>query len=310
MKVLVTGGAGFIASHVVDAFIQNDLEVVVVDDLSAGSERNINPRAKFYKLDIRDPRLAEVFELERPDYVDHHAAQVSVRLSVERPSHDADINVMGSLNVIDTARKYGVKKVVYVSSGGAVYGEPVYHPCDEKHPVFPICHYGVTKHTPEHYLYLYRQIYGLSYAVLRYANVYGPRQDPLGEAGVIAIFISQMLKNEKVTINGSGDQERDFVHVSDVAAVNLPALTRGDGETYNVGCGVATSVNEIYRRLKDITCCPIEAVHGPPKLGETFKIYLDATKAERELGWRPNIGLEDGLANTVDYFREQGKSRP
>jgi UDP-glucose 4-epimerase len=303
MKILVTGGAGFIGSNVVDAMIDAGLEVVVVDDLSTGREENVNPKAKLYKVDIRGPQLEEVFERERPDYVDHHAAQISVRLSVQEPMKDAQINVLGSLNVIECCRKYNVKNLIYISTGGAVYGEPVYLPCDENHPVVPICHYGATKHTPEHYLHIYRYLYGLNYVVLRYPNVYGPRQDPLGEAGVVAIFIGQMLRGEQVIINGSGEQERDFVYVGDCVRANLLALDRGDGEIYNIGCGQGTSVNEIYARLKKITGYALEAKYGPPKPGETFRIYLDASKAERELGWQPTVSLDEGLRRTVDFFR-------
>lgn len=305
MKILVTGGAGFIGSNVVDAMIEAGFEVVVVDNLSTGHEENVNPRAKLYKVDIRSAELEEVFQQERPDFVDHHAAQISVRISVQKPMEDAQINVLGSLNVIECCQKYGVKNLIYISTGGAVYGEPVYLPCDESHPVNPICHYGATKHAPEHYLYLYRQLYGLNYVVLRYPNVFGPRQDPLGEAGVVAIFIGQMLRGEQVIINGSGEQERDFVYVGDCVRANLLALERGDGEIYNIGCGRGTSVNEIYAKLKEITGYTLDAQHGPPKAGETFKIYLDATKAERELGWKPLVSLDQGMRQTVDFFRDR-----
>lgn len=305
MKILVTGGAGFIGSNVVDAMIEAGFEVVVVDNLSTGHEENVNPRAKLYKVDIRSPELEQVFQQEHPDFVDHHAAQISVRISVQKPMEDAQINVLGSLNVIECCQKYGVKNLIYISTGGAVYGEPIYLPCDESHPVNPICHYGATKHAPEHYLYLYRQLYGLNYVVLRYPNVFGPRQDPLGEAGVVAIFIGQMLRGEQVIINGSGEQERDFVYVGDCVRANLLALERGDGEIYNIGCGRGTSVNEIYAKLKEITGYTLDAQHGPPKAGETFKIYLDATKAERELGWKPLVSLDEGMRQTVDFFRNR-----
>lgn len=305
MKILVTGGAGFIASHVVDAFVGLGHEVVIVDDLSTGREVNLNPAAKFYKVDIRDPRLAEVFEAERPDVVDHHAAQISVRISVQNPMEDALINVVGSLNVIENCKRFDVKKLIYVSTGGAVYGEPVYLPCDEKHPVNPLCQYGATKHTPEHYLYMYRQLYGLNYTVLRYPNVYGPRQDPLGEAGVIAIFTGQMLAGQQAIINGTGEQERDYVYVGDVARANILALGKGDGEIYNVGCGIGTTVNQLFWQLKEITGYELGPQYGPAKAGETFRIYLDATKARRELEWAPTIDLAEGLKRTVDFFRSQ-----
>ncbi|MDO8690820.1 MAG: NAD-dependent epimerase/dehydratase family protein, partial [Dehalococcoidia bacterium] len=216
MKVLVTGGAGFIGSHVVDGLIAQGHRVVVVDNLSTGSRDNLNPQAFFYEVDIRSPQLVEVFAQERPDLVDHHAAQMSVNRSVQNPREDAEINVLGSLNVIECCRNFGVKKVVYISTGGAMYGEPQYLPCDEAHPINPLSPYGVTKHNAEHYLFTYRHLYGLNYTVLRYPNVYGPRQDPLGEAGVVAIFTGKMLEGQQAVINGSGEQERDFVYVADL----------------------------------------------------------------------------------------------
>jgi UDP-glucose 4-epimerase len=308
-KVLVTGGAGFIGSNVVDLLLSHGYDVAVVDDLSTGHRRNVNPRARFYELDIRSPALADVFEQERPDYVNHHAAQMNVRRSVADPSYDAEVNVLGSLNLIECAVRFEVKKLIYISSGGAVYGEPEYLPCDEVHPVNPICQYGVSKHVVEHYLYLYRRNYGLDYAVLRYPNVYGPRQDPFGEAGVVAIFTGQMLDGEPVTINGSGEQVRDFVYVQDCAIANLLAMRNGEGQIYNLGLGIGTSVNEIFAHLKEITGYVREARHGPPKLGETFRIYLDAGKARRELGWEPTTDLGEGLQRTVDYFRRERREQ-
>lgn len=304
MRVLVTGGAGFIASHVVDALITAGHDVAIVDNLSTGRRQNINPKARFYEVDIRSAALAEVFAQERPEVVNHHAAQMDVRRSVADPIYDADVNILGSLNLLELARQHRVRKIVYISTGGAVYGEPVYLPCDEAHPVDPLCPYGATKHTVEHYLFMYRQNYGLDYTVLRYPNVYGPRQDPHGEAGVVAIFAGQMLSGQQVTINGSGEQERDFVYVGDCVRANLLALDTGSGQIYNLGWGAGVSVNDIFRHMKDITGYGLEPVYGPPKLGETFKIYLDASKARRELGWKPEVTLRDGLELTVAYFRE------
>lgn len=303
MKVLVTGGAGFIGSHVVDQFLAAGHEVVIVDNLSTGRERNLNPAARFYKIDIRDPELIKVLEEERPEVVDHHAAQMDVRKSVVDPMFDADVNIKGTLNLLEACRKTGVRKVVYISSGGAAYGEPVYLPCDEKHPIDPLCPYGVTKHTVEHYLFLYKALYGLDYAVLRYPNVYGPRQDPNGEAGVVAIFTGLMLKGKPVTIFGNGEQERDFVLVTDCARANLMVAEPGPTGIYNLGCGVGTNINQIFAELKRIIAYPAPANYGPAKTGETFKIYLDAQKAGRELGWEPTYSLADGLARTVEYFR-------
>ncbi len=304
MKVLVTGGAGFIASHVVDGYLQNGLDVVVVDDLSTGRASNLNPAAAFYRLDIRSPQLGEIFEKERPDFVNHHAAQTDVRRSVARPLFDAEVNILGSINVIECARRYEVKRFVYISTGGAVFGEPEYLPCDEGHPINPICQYGISKHTVEHYLYLYHANYGLTYTVLRYANVYGPRQDPHGEAGVVAIFTGQMLTDKQVTINGDGEQLRDYTYVGDCAQANLLALTKAAGSgIYNLGSGRGTTVNQVFEALKNITGYQRPPVYGPAKVGETRRIYLDARKAQRELGWVPGVSLEEGLANTVTYFR-------
>ena len=304
MKILVTGGAGFIGSHVVDIYIQNNFEVVVIDDLSTGHLSNLNPAATFYQLDIRNPQIAEVFEKERPDYVNHHAAQVNVRRSVSDPYFDAEVNILGSINLLEFSRKYGVKRMIYISSGGAVYGEPESLPCDETHPVNPICQYGASKHVVEHYLYMYQQNYDLDYVVLRYANVYGPRQDPHGEAGVVAIFTGQMLTGEKVVINGDGEQQRDFVYVEDCAKANLLAIsTPNQNAIYNIGSGFGTSVNEIFGMLKDFSVYKRSATYGPAKLGETQRIYLDATKALNGLNWKPSVALQQGLHKTIDYFK-------
>jgi UDP-glucose 4-epimerase len=303
LKILVTGGAGFIASHIVDALIAAGCSVAIVDNLSTGRHENINPQARFYQVDIRSPELAEIFTRERPEIINHHAAQRDVRRSVADPLYDANVNILGTLNMLERAREYGVRRVIYISTGCAVYGEPQYLPCDEEHPIDPLCPYGATKHTVEHYLFMYRQNYGLDYTVLRYPNVYGPRQDPHGEAGVVAIFAGQMLSGQQVVINGSGEQERDFVYVSDCVQANLLAMENGGGKIYNIGCGVGTSVNEIFALMREITGYDREPVHGPPKTGETFKIYLDASKARRELGWEPQVALRDGLERTVAYFR-------
>jgi len=304
VKVLVTGGAGFIASHVVDLYLERGHEVVIVDDLSTGRESNLNPAAKFYRLDIRDPRLAEVFEKERPDVVNHHAAQMDVRRSVADPLFDADVNIRGSIQVLECARRSDVRRVIYISTGGAVYGEPEYLPCDEAHPINPICPYGASKHTVEHYLYMYRQNYGLDYVVLRYPNVYGPRQDPHGEAGVVAIFTGQMLADQRVVINGDGEQLRDYVYVGDCAGANLKVLESAEASgIFNLGSGRGASVNDIFRALQQATGYRHEAVRGPAKVGETRHIYLTAEKARRSLGWSPTLSLEEGLRRTVEYFK-------
>jgi UDP-glucose 4-epimerase len=302
VKVLVTGGAGFIGSHVADLYIENGYDVVIVDDLSTGRASNINPEATFYQVDVRRSEIRDIFERERPDFVSHHAAQMDVRRSVVEPIYDADVNILGSINLLECARHVGLQHFVYISTGGAVYGEPQYLPCDEDHPINPICQYGASKHTVEHYLYMYRENYGLDYTVLRYPNVYGPRQDPHGEAGVVAIFTGQMLAGEQVVINGDGEQERDFVHVADCARANLQAITVPNNGIFNIGSGTGTTVNQLYQTLKEITGYPLDAIHGRPKLGETRRIYLDAVKAHTELDWQPTVGLLAGLETTVEYF--------
>jgi len=304
MKILVTGGAGFIGSHVVELYLEHGHEVVVVDDLSTGHRANVPARATFYPVDIRRPELDEIFAAERPQVVNHHAAQMSVRISVDRPLFDADVNILGSLNLLECARRHGVERLIYISSGGAVYGEPVSLPCDEGHPVDPICPYGVSKHVVEHYLHLYRVNYGLPYVVLRYPNVYGPRQDPAGEAGVVAIFTGQMLADKPLTINGDGTQERDFVYVSDCARANLAALQpEVESGIFNLGSGRGTSVLEIYQILRDITGYSGAAQFGAAKLGETYRIFLNADKARRGLAWSPTVDLASGLRQTVEYFQ-------
>jgi len=306
MKILVTGGAGFIGSHVVDTYVRQNHDVLVVDDLSNGKRENLNPKARLYTLDIRDDKLEEVFAAEKPDVVNHHAARANLRESMVKPMLFADVNVLGSLHLLELSRKHGVKRFINISTGGAVYGDPEYLPADEKHPVSPLDPYGASKAAFEHYLPLYRTNYGLEFVVLRYANVYGPRQDPYGEAGVVAIFANEMLQREQPVINGSGEQERDFVYVSDVAQANLLALSKGDGGFYNIGTGVGTSINAIFSRLKTATNYSASDVHGPPKAGEVFKIYLNADKARRELGWVPSIPLDEGLRRTVEYFQTKG----
>ena len=304
MKILVTGGAGFIGSHVVDRYIQHGHQVVIVDDLSTGRESNLNPAAVFYRLDIRDAALEDVFVRERPDAVNHHAAQMDVRRSVAEPGFDADVNVLGSINLLECARRHEVQRLIYISTGGAVYGEPEYLPCDESHPINPICPYGASKHTVEHYLYMYRHMYGLEYVVLRYPNVYGPRQDPHGEAGVVAIFTGQMLADLPVVINGDGEQERDFVFVGDCAGANLLALENPSASgIYNLGCGRGTTVNQIFQALKKATGYRRQPAFGPPKPGETRRIYLSSQRIHDAMGWAPSIELDEGIRQTVEYFR-------
>ncbi|MFN8388264.1 MAG: NAD-dependent epimerase/dehydratase family protein [Anaerolineales bacterium] len=303
-KIVVTGGAGFIGSHVVDRFLEKGFEVVILDDLSTGRSSNINPKAKLYKMDIRDPKVREIFEAERPDFISHHAAQMDVRRSVAQPLFDADVNILGSINLIECAKEFGVKRFIYISTGGAVYGEPEYVPCDEAHPINPICQYGASKHTVEHYLFMYHVNYGLKYTVLRYPNVFGPRQDPHGEAGVVAIFTGKMMAGEPLVINGDGEQTRDFVYVSDCAQANyLAATVEHQPGIYNIGWGVPTSVNQIFTALAKATEYPLPAGYGPAKVGETRHIYLNASKARNDLGWSATVNLDEGMRKTVEYFK-------
>ncbi len=304
MKVLVTGGAGFIGSHIVDALIAEGHSVAVVDDLSTGKQNNLDTRAHFHLADIRDAdALTQIFDEEMPDAISHQAAKADVRESMQKPVLYADVNVLGSLNLLEQARRTGVKKFIYASTGGAVYGEPETLPVTEEHPVNPLDPYGASKHHVEHYLYLYEKNYGLPYTILRYPNVYGPRQYPFGEAGVIAIFAVKMLHGEQPTINGTGEKERDFVYVGDIARANLLALTKGENGTYNLGSGHGTSINTVFEKLHEIIRFGSDPFHGPDKAGEVKRIYLDASKARQELEWEPEVSLDEGMQKTVDYFR-------
>jgi UDP-glucose 4-epimerase len=301
MRALVTGGAGFIGSNLVDRLIAEDYEVVVVDDLSTGKKQNLNEKAKFYPLDLRSASLREVFK-DKVDVVFHFAAQARVRVSLEDPMYDAGVNINGAVNLLEASRGE-VEKIVYASSGGAVYGEPEYLPVDEEHPIAPLSPYGVSKYMVEEYLRVYYGIYGLPYSALRYGNVYGPRQDPYGEAGVIAIFANKMLLGEAPTINGDGSQTRDFIYVGDAVEAGLRAAEKKVTGPVNVATGVETSVNQVYRVLREVTGSRVEAVHGPAIKGEVNRIYLDIKKAEKTLGWRPEVTLEDGITRFVEYLR-------
>lgn len=305
MKVLVTGGAGFIGSHLVDRLVQEGHEVIIVDNLVTGKRRNINRAARFYKLDIQSWRLERVFRNERPNVVMHLAAQMDVRKSVEDPMFDAQVNILGTLNVLQQAVKHGVRKVVFSSSGGAIYGEQEIYPAPESHVTRPLSPYGLSKLCGEQYLSYYQRSSGLQVVSLRYANVYGPRQDPEGEAGVVAIFIQKMLNNEQAVINGNGRQTRDFVFVEDVVEANLAVMGQETHGTYNVGTGVETSVNDLFRILIQHTGSTCKEVHGPAKKGEQARSVIDNTRMRHELSWEPKADLSEGLKKTVEYFRER-----
>ncbi len=303
MKVVVTGGAGFIGSHLVDRLIQEGHEVVAVDNLSTGKRKNLNRAAEFYKADIQSPRLERVFRRERPALLMHLAAQMDVRRSVEDPIYDAQTNILGTLNVLEQAVRHGVRKVVFASSGGAIYGEQEVFPAPESHPTHPASPYGISKLTGEHYLAYYQKVSGIQYVSLRYANVYGPRQDPHGEAGVVAIFIQKLLNGEQPVINGNGRQTRDFVFVEDVVEANLAVMGKDVQGIYNVGTGQETSVNDLFRILADQINPGSKELHGPAKKGEQIRSVVDSSRLRRELGWEPKASLQEGLARTIDFFR-------
>jgi len=304
--ILVTGGAGFIGSHIVDAFIAAGYQVAVVDNLHTGKRENVNPAATFHQVDIRDAAaLAAVFASERPIAVAHQAALVDVRAALADPVTYAAVNVIGTLNLLEAARAAGgVRKFIFASTGGAVYGEPAELPATEACPVHPLDPYGVSKLACEHYIATYRHNFGLDYCILRYANVYGPRQDASGEAGVVAVFASRMLRGREAVINGDGWQDRDFVFVRDIARANVLALRHGSG-IYNVGTGVPTNINTLFQELTRLTGYTRPEQHGPAKPGEVYTSFLDADLARRELGWTPDTSLADGLAETVAFFQIQ-----
>jgi len=304
MRILVTGGAGFIGSHIVDTYLAAGHSVAIVDNLSTGRREHVNPRARLYTVDLGAPdALAEVFAREQPQVVSHQAAQKSVRISVEDPAADATINIVGSLHLLEQCRRHGVEHIIFASTGGAIYGDVNVIPTPEDHPAWPVSPYGIAKLTAEHYLYFYHHQYGIPYTALRYANVYGPRQDPHGEAGVVAIFVERLLAGDSVTIFGDGEQTRDYVYVGDVAAANLRALeTRAPGP-FNIGTGVETSVNTLYHALEQAIGIDRPASYAPARPGEQQRSAVDARHAAQTLGWEPQLSLADGLRRTVEAFR-------
>lgn len=305
MKVLVTGGAGFIGSHVVDVMIEAGHQVAIVDnlwELGGGRREYIHPQAKFYEVDIRDPELAVIFEQERPEVVCHLAAQHSVKISTDDPKHDAQVNILGLINLLQSCTRFGARKVVF-SSSGATYGTVEKMPVDEKTPQHPESPYGITKMASEYYLRFWKDLHGLDSTCLRYGNVYGPRQDPTGEAGVIAIFARAILLGKPVRIDWDGEQQKDYVFARDVARANLLALNKGNGEAYCIATGKGTSVNALYRGLADIAGHEVEIVRAPKRPGDIYLTYFDCSKAELQLGWKAETGLEEGLQLTVDFFR-------
>lgn len=305
MKILITGGAGFIGSHIADRYIELGHEVVIVDNLVTGQKENIPPKATFYEMDICDQALKQIFEKEKPEVVGHQAAQMDVRKSVDDPIYDATVNVLGGLNLFQNCVKYNVKKVIFASTGGAIYGEQDYFPADEKHPLRPLSPYGITKLTTEKYLYFYLQTYKLNHTILRYANVYGPRQNPHGEAGVVAIFSTKILKGDQPVINGDGKQTRDYVYVGDVVAANAIALKTANNKIYNIGTGIETDVNVLFNKIKDAMGRDVPEVHGEAKAGEQLRSVLDNSLIQKEQGWKPSVSLGEGLKMTVEFFKRK-----
>lgn len=303
MRILVTGGAGFIGSHIVDAYVQAGHEVIVVDDLSSGRRENVNPKATLHQIDIRSEALNGVFQKGSIDVVNHHAAQMDVRRSVSDPQFDASVNILGGLNVFELAKRYGVKKIIFASTGGAIYGEQDLFPAGEDHPLRPLSPYGISKLATEKYLFYYKAVHGIDSTILRYANVYGPRQNPHGEAGVVAIFAGKLLKGDQPVINGDGRQTRDYTFVGDVVRANVLALQHQGSAVFNVGTGIETDVVTLFSMIKKHLNPDCAEKHGPAKTGEQLRSVIDHGKIERELGWKPGVSLSEGIKTTAEYFK-------
>ena len=303
MRILVTGGAGFVGSHVVEAYVAEGHEVRVIDNLSTGRRANVPKDTHLYEFDIHSQETARAFEEFKPEIVNHLAAQASVRLSTGDPVHDLEVNGGGTARIADLSLRHGVKKVIYSSTGGALYGEPESVPVPEAHPIRALSPYGTSKRVGEIYLDLYHRTQGLNYTILRYANAYGPRQDPHGEAGVCAIFTGLMLAGKECTIDGDGEQQKDYVYVGDIARANVLALTAGDGQALNIGTGRGISVNEIFSALQAATGSTMAARYGPPRAGDVRNIWLDSSLAKSVLGWEPRVSFAEGIQLAVDWLR-------
>jgi UDP-glucose 4-epimerase len=311
VRILITGGAGFIASHVADAYVAAGHDVAILDNLSRGSRNNVNAKARFYHGDIQDAQFMEsVFQKERPEVINHHAAQMDVRRGVREPLFDASVNILGSLNILQCAVAHGIRRIIYVSTAGAAYGEPKQVPVPEDYPINPITPYGITKHTVEHYLFTYGVLYGLNYVVLRYGNVYGPRQSSEGEAGVFAIFCEQMLAGTQSVIYGDGTKIRDYVYIDDVAQANLAAIQRGDGEIFNIASGEETTDQEVFDLVRELLGkTDVHPRYMPRRPGEIDRICLEIGKAKRLLNWTPEVSLRQGAGETIKYFQEAAKHK-
>jgi UDP-glucose 4-epimerase len=305
MKILITGGAGFIASHIADKYIDMGYDVDILDNLSTGRVENLNPKARFYNMDINDDGLTELFAQNKYDAISHHAAQMNVRFSVANPIIDAKTNILGSINIFEAARLTGVKKIIFASSGGTVYGEQFYFPANEQDPTNPCSPYGIAKLSIEKYLFYYEQVYGLKSAILRYGNVYGIRQNPKGEAGVVAIFIQKMLDGQQAIINGDGEITRDYIHIDDVVNANVLALDENINGIFNITTGVETNVNYIFHKIKELTLSNCEEFHGPALKGEQRRSVCSYEKFNKVSGWKPKLSFDDGMALTVKQIKNE-----
>ncbi|MDD9266599.1 NAD-dependent epimerase/dehydratase family protein [Paenibacillus sp. GCM10023248] len=301
MKILVTGGAGFIASHIVDLLVDLGHYVAILDNFSTGKNENVNARAKVYKMDILDDRTADIFLEFEPDIVIHHAAQIDIQSSIKDPAFDATTNIVGTVKLLENCKKTGVKKIIYASSA-AVYGDPRYLPVDEYHPVRPLSYYGISKHTPEHYIEVFSTQNDIDYTILRYANVYGTRQDPKGEGGVVSIFIDKIMDKAQPIIFGDGEQTRDFIYVKDVARANIAALDKGSKGIYNISCNTQTSVNELLNMISEASNVKVVPGYREVRSGDILHSFLDNTSAMKDLNWEPRYSLRDGLQETCDYY--------
>lgn len=309
MKILVTGAAGFIASHVADAYLELGHEVIIVDNLYTGYLHNVNPKAKFYQIDVCSPELEKVFAIEKPDIVNHHAAQISVPLSVKEPLLDAEVNVKGFINVLENCVNHNVKKVIFISSGGAIYGEAEEYPSTETCPTKPLSPYAINKMVSEDYLYFYNHQYGLNYTILRYANVFGPRQVSHGEAGVVSVFIEKLLANEQAYLyaypDASDGMIRDYVYVKDIVKANVIALSAGKNEAYNIGTGIETTTGALYREIASQLGSDIKPIPGAARAGDLHRSLLNSAKAKQVLNWTPDYSLAQGIAETIEYFNNK-----
>ena len=302
MKVLVTGGAGFIGSNIVDRLIEKNFEVVIIDNLSTGKKEHINEKAIFYETDICSKNIENIFDKENIEVVIHTAAQIDVQKSINDPIYDCKNNIIGTLNILEACKKYKVNKLIY-SSSAAVYGQPEYLPVDEEHPINAMSGYGISKHTPEHYIQMYADIYGLNTSILRYSNVYGPRQDPKGEGGVISIFVDKMLDNDNPIIYGDGEQTRDFIYVDDIVSANIAAINKSQNEVYNISCNTKNSINDLAKIINNILNTNYSPIYKKARPGDIRHSVLDNNKALNSLAWKPQYDLEQGLKETITYYK-------